>query len=54
MNAIEMNAKVEDAHATPRSLYIADANSGNPAPVTPNNISEPVSRSQYDIELTKS
>lgn len=32
MKASEMKANVELAHATPRSLYIAAAKSGNPAP----------------------
>lgn len=32
MNAIDKNPNVELAHATPRFLYIAVANSGNPAP----------------------
>lgn len=32
MNAIDKNANVELAHAIPKFLYIAVANSGNPAP----------------------
>ena len=32
MKAIDKNPSVELAHPTPRLLYIADANSGNPAP----------------------
>jgi len=32
MNAIDKNAKVELAHATPRLLYMAPANKGKPAP----------------------
>lgn len=32
MKAMESNANVELAHATPRSLYIAVATNGNPAP----------------------
>jgi hypothetical protein len=32
MNIIDKNASVELAHPTPRLLYMADANKGNPAP----------------------
>lgn len=43
INTIDKNASVELAHPTPRFLYIADANRGNPAPNTDRKRSLPAS-----------